>query len=133
MDRKAEINQEINQLQTRIILLRHELDQLSNTKTTILHIVNDYFGVDVCERTRRQVIVKPRQLYCYLMNEEHPEISLNGIAATLTGLNYDHSDVIHAKNRFADELRLYRNTQQQYKEIKEKIKQANHIFDCSPY
>jgi chromosomal replication initiator protein len=87
----------------------------------VIEIVADFYQLkekDLITSSRKQEIVKPRQIAMYLLREELKS-SYPYIGQKLGGK--DHTTVIHACEKIAKELKVNKNLEDELQEIREKM------------
>lgn len=93
----------------------------STTTKEIIKIVSEFYNVDAEElsaRSRKQEIVKPRQIAMYLMRSEI-NTSFSSIGEVLG--KKDHTTVMHAVNKIQEDIALDKNIEQEITLIKQRI------------
>ncbi|MDP3057554.1 MAG: chromosomal replication initiator protein DnaA [bacterium] len=94
--------------------------KLTTTKE-IIKIVSEFYNVNVDElsaHSRKQEIVKPRQIAMYLMRSEI-NTSFSSIGEVLG--KKDHTTVMHAVNKIQEDISLDKNIEQEIILIKQRI------------
>lgn len=93
----------------------------STTTKEIIKIVSDFYNVnteDLSAHSRKQEIVKPRQIAMYLMRSEI-NTSFSSIGEILG--KKDHTTVMHAVNKIQEDISLDKNIEQEITLIKQRI------------
>jgi chromosomal replication initiator protein len=93
----------------------------STTTKEIIKIVSEFYNVEAEElsaRSRKQEIVKPRQIAMYLMRSEI-NTSFSSIGEVLG--KKDHTTVMHAVNKIQEDISLDKNIEQEIILIKQRI------------
>ncbi len=93
----------------------------STTTKEIIKIVSEFYNIvpeELAARSRKQEIVKPRQIAMYLMRSEI-NTSFSSIGEILG--KKDHTTVMHAVNKIQEDLSLDKNIEQEINLIKQRI------------
>lgn len=93
----------------------------STTTKEIIKIVSEFYNVnseELSARSRKQEIVKPRQIAMYLMRSEI-NTSFSSIGEVLG--KKDHTTVMHAVNKIQEDISLDKNIEQEIILIKQRI------------
>jgi len=93
----------------------------STTTKEIIKIVSEFYNVnaeDLSAHSRKQEIVKPRQVAMYLMRSEI-NTSFSSIGEVLG--KKDHTTVMHAVNKIQEDITLDKNIEQEITLIKQRI------------
>lgn len=93
----------------------------STTTKEIIKIVSEFYNVNAEElsaRSRKQEVVKPRQIAMYLMRSEI-NTSFSSIGEILG--KKDHTTVMHAVNKIQEDISLNKNIEQEIILIKQRI------------
>jgi len=86
----------------------------------ILSIVTEYYAISVSElqsQSRKDEIVKVRQMYCYLANE-YSQQTFKAIGKLI---NRDHATVIFSSNKVRIEKEIYSSLREQISDLTEKL------------
>ena len=93
----------------------------STTTKEIIKIVSEFYNInseELSARSRKQEIVKPRQIAMYLMRSEI-NTSFSSIGEVLG--KKDHTTVMHAVNKIQEDISLDKNIEQEIILIKQRI------------
>ena len=94
-------------------------------KEMIREFVEDYYGLVISARTRKQETIKARFMY-YKLIRSNTKLSLDAIGKSL---GYDHASVMHGVNQMNGWIANNRTLKNDYRALQSKINNVNNIAD----
>jgi len=91
----------------------------------IREFVEDYYGVVISVRTRKQETIKARFMY-YKLIRSNTKLSLEAIGKSL---GYDHASVMHGVKQMNGWIANNRTFKNDYRVLQSKINNVNNIAD----
>jgi len=93
---------------------------MENTQKIVREIVEDYYKIDITNKTRRRLYVEARALY-YKLLRENTRLSMEQIGK---GMNKDHSTVVHFIKQINNWIQYERELRTDYEILNEKLTKA---------
>jgi len=94
-------------------------------KEMIREFVEDYYGLVISVRTRKQETIKARFMY-YKLVRSNTKLSLDAIAKSL---GYDHASVMHGVKQMNSWIATDRMIKNDYRVLQNKINNVNNIAE----
>ena len=91
----------------------------------IREFVEDYYGVVISVRTRKQETIKARFMY-YKLIRSNTKLSLDAIGKSL---GYDHASVMHGVKQMNSWIATNRTFKNDYRVLQNKINNVNNIAE----
>lgn len=94
-------------------------------KEMIREFVEDYYGLVISARTRKQETIKARFMY-YKLVRSNTKLSLDAIGKSL---GYDHASVMHGVKQMNSWIATDRTFKNDYRVLQNKINNVNNIAE----
>jgi len=94
-------------------------------KEMIREFVEDYYGLVISVRTRKQETIKARFMY-YKLVRSNTKLSLDAIGKSL---GYDHASVMHGVKQMNSWIAIDRMLKNDYRVLQNKINNVNNIAE----